>query len=193
MLDSAITELYVLYQAYFGEGDVGCFKSRHEICPKFYTTGFSGIFFTSSISPNFSNSCDKSTKKWVKMEKFTPLAKNFHCHWQWRQGKISPLYKSIASHLKNRRRKKHTLWISCMWFLFFLIQDQLCVYCLSFKCLCIFLWFSNLSDMWHLEKFRLQRNCYGLYSSLTQFSRIFSHLHICLSTQDCLARRNSRT
>ena len=76
---------------------------------------------------------------------------------------------------------------------FFLIQDQLCVYCLSFKCLCIFLWFSNLSDIWYLEKFRLQRNCYGLYSSLTQFSRICSHLHICLSTQDCLARRNSRT
>ena len=44
MLDSAITELYVLYQAYFGEGDVGCLKSRHEICPKFYTAVFSGIF-----------------------------------------------------------------------------------------------------------------------------------------------------
>ena len=53
------------------------------------------------------------------MEKFTPLAKKFHCHWQWRHEQISPLYKSIASHLKNRRRKKHTLWISCMWFLFF--------------------------------------------------------------------------
>ena len=34
MLDPAITELYVLYQAYFGEGDVGCYKSRHEICQK---------------------------------------------------------------------------------------------------------------------------------------------------------------
>ena len=35
MLDPAITELYVLYQAYFGEGEVGCYKSRHEIFPKF--------------------------------------------------------------------------------------------------------------------------------------------------------------
>ena len=53
------------------------------------------------------------------LEIFTLLAKILHCHWQWRHGQISPLYKSIASHLKNRRRKKHNLWISCMWFLFF--------------------------------------------------------------------------
>ena len=46
MLDPAITELYVLYQAYFGEAKVGCYKSRHEIIPKFYTAGFSGDFLT---------------------------------------------------------------------------------------------------------------------------------------------------
>ena len=63
MLDPAITELYVLYQAYFGEGDVGCYKSRHEICPKFCAAGFSGIFFTSSISA--------VTPEW-KVEKWFP-------------------------------------------------------------------------------------------------------------------------
>ena len=77
MLDSAITELYVLYQAYFGEGDVGCYKSRHEICPKFYTTGFSGIFFTSSISPNFNNYCDKSTKKMSENGEIYTIGKKF--------------------------------------------------------------------------------------------------------------------
>ena len=89
MLDSAITELYVLYQAYFGEGDVGCFKSRHEICPKFYTTGFSGIFFTSSISPNFNNYCDKSTKKMSENGEIYTSDK-FHL-WGW----IEPAVKSL--------------------------------------------------------------------------------------------------
>ena len=30
-------------------------------------------------------------KKWVKMEKFTPLAKILHCHRHWRHGQIPPL------------------------------------------------------------------------------------------------------
>ena len=77
MLDSAITELYVLYQAYFGEGDVGCYKSRHEICPKFCAAGFSGIFFTSSISPNFNNYCDKSTKKMSENGEIYTIGKKF--------------------------------------------------------------------------------------------------------------------
>ena len=50
---------------------------RHDICQKIYTAGFSGQKFTPSISPNFNSFSDKNTKKWVKMEKFTPLAKNF--------------------------------------------------------------------------------------------------------------------
>ena len=33
----------------------------------------------------------KTPKKWVKLEKFTRVAKNLHCHWQWRQWQISPL------------------------------------------------------------------------------------------------------
>ena len=33
----------------------------------------------------------KKHKKWVKMEKFTPLAKILHCRRQWRHGQISPL------------------------------------------------------------------------------------------------------
>ena len=33
----------------------------------------------------------KKHKKWVKMEKFTPLAKILHCRRQWRHGQIPPL------------------------------------------------------------------------------------------------------
>ena len=35
----------------------------------------------------------KNTKKWVKMEKFTPLAKILHCRRYWRHGQIPPLHK----------------------------------------------------------------------------------------------------
>ena len=34
---------------------------------------------------------NKKHKKLVKMEKFTPLAKNLHCRRQWRHGQIPPL------------------------------------------------------------------------------------------------------
>ena len=34
----------------------------------------------------------KKHKKWVKMEKFTPLAKILHCHRHWRDGQIPPLF-----------------------------------------------------------------------------------------------------
>ena len=47
--------------------------------------------FTPSISPNFNSFSDKNTKKWVKMEKFTPLAKILHCHRQWRHWQIPTL------------------------------------------------------------------------------------------------------
>ena len=33
----------------------------------------------------------KKHKKWVKMEKFTPLAKILHCRRHWRHGQIPPL------------------------------------------------------------------------------------------------------
>ena len=47
--------------------------------------------FTPLISPNFNSFGDNNTKTWVKMEKFTPLAKILHCRRQWRQWQISPL------------------------------------------------------------------------------------------------------
>ena len=42
--------------------------------------------FTPSISPNFNSFSKKKHKKWVKMEKFTPLAKILYCRRQWRHG-----------------------------------------------------------------------------------------------------------
>ena len=66
--------------------------NRHEICKKNYTAaGFSGQKFTPLILPNFNSFGDNNTKTWVKMEKFSPLAKILHCRWQWRQWQISPL------------------------------------------------------------------------------------------------------
>jgi len=38
--------------------------------------------FTHLISPNLNSFVDKNTKKWVKMETFTPLAKSLHCRRQ---------------------------------------------------------------------------------------------------------------
>ena len=38
----------------------------------------------------------KNTKKWVKMEKFTPLAKMLHCRRHWRHGQIPPLCSSLS-------------------------------------------------------------------------------------------------
>ena len=35
----------------------------------------------------------------MKMEKFTPLAKNLHCHQQWRHGQIPPL--CIVNHFSD--------------------------------------------------------------------------------------------
>ena len=52
---------------------------------------FQAKTFTPSISPNFNNFSDKNTKKIVKMEKLTPLAKTLHCRRQRRHGQISPL------------------------------------------------------------------------------------------------------
>ena len=43
---------------------------------------FQEKFFTPSISPNFNGFSKKKHKKWVNMEKFTPLAKILHCRRQ---------------------------------------------------------------------------------------------------------------
>ena len=52
----------------------------------------------------------KSTKKWVKMEKFTPLAKNLHCRRHWRQWQIPPLLSWISfwreSEWSSRKERK---------------------------------------------------------------------------------------
>ena len=47
--------------------------------------------FTPSISPKFNSFSKKKHKKWVKMEKFTLLAKILHCRRHWRHWQIPPL------------------------------------------------------------------------------------------------------
>ena len=47
--------------------------------------------FTPLISPIFNSFGHKNTKKWVKIDKFTPLAKILHCRRQWREWQIPPL------------------------------------------------------------------------------------------------------
>ena len=49
---------------------------------KFTPLDFQAKIFTPLISPNFNSFGDNNTKTWVKMEKFTPLAKilHWHCH-----------------------------------------------------------------------------------------------------------------
>ena len=49
-----------------------------EFVKKFTPADFQAKNFTPSISPNFNSFRDKNTKKRVKMEKFTPLAKILH-------------------------------------------------------------------------------------------------------------------
>ena len=62
-----------------------------EFVQKFTPPDFQAKNFTPSISPNFNSFNDKNTKKWVKMEKLTPLAKILHCGRQWRHWQIPPL------------------------------------------------------------------------------------------------------
>ena len=47
--------------------------------------------FTPSILPNFDSFSKKKHKKWVNMEKFTPLAKILHYRRQWQHGQIPPV------------------------------------------------------------------------------------------------------
>ena len=67
--------------------------SDMEFVQKFTPPDFQAKNFTPSISPNFNSFSGKKHKKWVKMEKFTPLAKILHCRRHWRHGQIPPLSK----------------------------------------------------------------------------------------------------
>ena len=62
-----------------------------EFVQNFTPPDFQAKNFTPSISHNFNSFSKKRHKKWVKMEKFTPLAKIVHCRWHWRHGQIPPL------------------------------------------------------------------------------------------------------
>ena len=53
-----------------------------EFVKNFTPPEFQAKTFTPSISANFNSFGDKNTKKLVKMEKFTPLAKILHCRQQ---------------------------------------------------------------------------------------------------------------
>ena len=62
-----------------------------EFVKNFTPPDFQAKNFTPPISPNFNSVSEKKHKKWVKIEKFTPLAKILHCRRRWRYGQISPL------------------------------------------------------------------------------------------------------
>ena len=55
-----------------------------QFVKNFTPPDFQAENFTPSIASNFNSFSKKKHKKWVKMEKFTPLAKILHCrrHWQ---------------------------------------------------------------------------------------------------------------
>ena len=63
-----------------------------EFVKNFTLSDFQAKNFTLSISPNLNSFSKKKHKKWVKMEKFTPLAKILHCRRHWRHWQIPPLY-----------------------------------------------------------------------------------------------------
>ena len=60
-----------------------------EFVQKFTPPDFKVKNFT--ISPYFNSFSGQKHKKWVKMEKFTPLAKILHCRRHWQHGQIPPL------------------------------------------------------------------------------------------------------
>ena len=62
-----------------------------EFVKKFTPPDFQAKNFTPSISPTFNSFSKEKHRKWVKMEKFTPLAKILHCRRHWRDGQIPPL------------------------------------------------------------------------------------------------------
>ena len=68
-----------------------CLQPDMEFVQNFTPPDFQAKNFTPSISPNFNSFSGKKHKTWVKMEKFTPLAKILHCRRQWRHGQNPPL------------------------------------------------------------------------------------------------------
>ena len=63
-----------------------------EFVKNFTPSNFRAKNFTPSISPNFNSfSKKKHKKKWVEMEKFTPLAKILHYRRHWRHWQIPTL------------------------------------------------------------------------------------------------------
>ena len=62
-----------------------------EFVQNFTPPDFQAKNFTPSISPNFNSFNKKKHKKWVKMGKFTPLAKILHSRREWREWQIPTL------------------------------------------------------------------------------------------------------
>ena len=77
-----------------------------EFVKNFTPPDFKAENFTPSIASNFNSFSKKKHKKWVKRERFTPLAKILHCHRQWRDGQIPPLQGGSGKHFWNRSNSK---------------------------------------------------------------------------------------
>ena len=77
-----------------------------EFVQNFTPPDFQAKNFTPSISPNFNSFSKKKHKKWVKMEKFTPLAKILHCRRHWRHGQIPPLDRCDWKGVTEQSQKK---------------------------------------------------------------------------------------
>ena len=68
-----------------------CFNIPHHCDPHLYQTKFNDFIA-------LDNSWCPYTKKLVKMEKFTPLAKILHCRRHWRHWQISTLQKHFSKY-----------------------------------------------------------------------------------------------
>ena len=71
-----------------------------EFVQKFTPPDFRAKNFTPSISPNFNSFSKKKHNKWVKMEKFTPLAKILHWSRHWQHGQIPPLFGTLLNRIR---------------------------------------------------------------------------------------------
>ena len=84
-----------------------------EFVQKFTPPDFQAKNCTPSISPNSNSFSKKKHNKWVKMEKFTPLAKILHCRRHWRHGQIQPLEVTLVRW--TQPSSPLCLW-QCLWF-----------------------------------------------------------------------------
>ena len=85
-----------------------------EFVQNFTPPGFQAKNFTPSISPNFNSFSKKKHKKWVKMEKFTPLAKILHSCREWREWQIPPLTVVSKSFLYfSPKKTSNTIQFPC--------------------------------------------------------------------------------